>query len=141
MKIHPLKTKAAYWDRVASGDKPFDLRVNDRDFQRGDQVVLIRQPSDENDPLIMSVGEELTREITYVLSNFDGLEAGYCILGLREVGQDLRESDRIEMLEVLQRVEWVNGTCPICLASRHDDGGFHTEGCELARLIREEIPS
>lgn len=38
--VHVLKTAATVWDAVASGEKRFDVRLNDRFFQRGDVVRL-----------------------------------------------------------------------------------------------------
>lgn len=40
MKRHILKTLATVWDAVASGEKTFEVRRNDRFFQTGDIVVL-----------------------------------------------------------------------------------------------------
>ena len=37
---HELKTHPKYLQRVASGQKPFEIRKNDRDFQVGDRVIL-----------------------------------------------------------------------------------------------------
>lgn len=40
MKTHYLKTLPAYFDAVHRGDKTFEIRSNDRDFQTGDTLVL-----------------------------------------------------------------------------------------------------
>lgn len=50
---HELKIWPKYYCRVRSGEKTFEVRDNDRDFQRGDIVVLsltktIPNPSREN---------------------------------------------------------------------------------------------
>lgn len=39
---HELKTNAVYWDMVARGEKLFELRFNDRCFQKGDILKLCR---------------------------------------------------------------------------------------------------
>ena len=39
-KTHILKCWTEYFDRVWFGDKLFEYRVNDRDYQEGDEVVL-----------------------------------------------------------------------------------------------------
>jgi hypothetical protein len=39
---HTLKLEHRYWDRVMSGQKPFEIRNNDRCFQTGDRVIFQR---------------------------------------------------------------------------------------------------
>lgn len=46
MTIHVLKTAAIVWDAVASGAKTFEVRKNDRFFQRGDAVRLRKLSAD-----------------------------------------------------------------------------------------------
>jgi hypothetical protein len=76
MKTHRLKTLPEYWDESASGNKPFEIRFNDRDFCAGDYVTLVNTED----------GRELHREISYILFDFElGLKPGYAILGLREM--------------------------------------------------------
>lgn len=41
-KEHILKTIDTVWDAVDRGEKTFEVRLNDRFFQRGDIVVLRR---------------------------------------------------------------------------------------------------
>lgn len=38
MANHKLKIKDHYYQSKLNGDKPFEIRKNDRDFQRGDTV-------------------------------------------------------------------------------------------------------
>ncbi len=37
---HELKIWPQYYEAVAGGEKTFEVRVNDRNFQRGDEVEL-----------------------------------------------------------------------------------------------------
>lgn len=37
---HELKVEPSYFEAVLSGDKTFEIRLNDRGFQKGDTVVL-----------------------------------------------------------------------------------------------------
>lgn len=37
---HHLKTKREYFQAVIDGKKPFEIRLNDRDFKQGDKVIL-----------------------------------------------------------------------------------------------------
>ncbi len=76
---HDLKCWPQYFDRVASGEKSFELRKNDRDFQVGDYLRLNHYDPDKdqyNDSWFI-------RRITYILHGpAFGLEEGYCIMSL-----------------------------------------------------------
>jgi hypothetical protein len=48
MATHELKTWPTYWDAVARGEKLFEVRENDRFFQAGDTVELIRLTDDRS---------------------------------------------------------------------------------------------
>lgn len=37
---HDLKIELAHYENVRSGDKPFEIRFNDRGYQRGDTFTL-----------------------------------------------------------------------------------------------------
>jgi len=75
--IHELKTIQPYFSRAESGEKPFEFRKNDRDFQAGDLVKLR-----EFDPKTgLYSGFEVIGRITYVLREFPGIEPGYCVFG------------------------------------------------------------
>ena len=47
-RVHKLKTWPTYWDAVARGEKLFEVRENDRFFQAGDTVELIRLSEDRS---------------------------------------------------------------------------------------------
>jgi len=64
-------------ERAKSGEKPFEFRKNDRDFQTGDLVNLREYDTKEN----MYSGDMVYGKITYVLREFPGLEPGYCVFG------------------------------------------------------------
>ena len=60
---HELKIKTRYFEQVANGNKPFEIRNNiDRDFQKGDQVLL-REVTDSGGAYTKW---EILVEITYV---------------------------------------------------------------------------
>ena len=81
MTVHRLKTWPQYFDAAVSGAKPFEVRRDDRGFQRGDQVVLV-EVSLPRDGMIPT-GREAKYEITYVLTGGQlGIEPGYVVLGL-----------------------------------------------------------
>lgn len=71
---HELKTIQPYFERCWEQSKTFEVRKNDRDFQKGDSVLL-----KEYDPVSNSYsGREIFGSILYVLPNFAGLAEGYC---------------------------------------------------------------
>ena len=87
MTEHTLKTHPNYWDAVKSGEKTFEIRLDDRGFQKGDTLVLQRafknsttnkwQGDDEN---------EIECKISYILTGGQfGIEPGYVILALQEI--------------------------------------------------------
>lgn len=62
---HRLKILPQYYRRVQSGEKTFEVRKNDRDFQTGDIVELVYFDPDKGKyELSMPV---LTFEIGYIL--------------------------------------------------------------------------
>jgi len=78
--IHSLKCDIEYFAQSKSGDKPFELRKDDRPYEVGD--IFINQ---EYDPKTEKyTGDEAKFEITYILRDAAkfGLKPGYCILGL-----------------------------------------------------------
>ena len=87
---HQLKIRADFADRVLSGEKTFEIRKNDRDFQRGDEIIFqvvwlygSACEADEEHPL-----NGKTYTITYVLSGW-GLKKGYVALGIKPVQDDI----------------------------------------------------
>lgn len=80
--LHSLKTWQPYFDAVASGEKNFELRKQDRPFMVGDDLLL----QEWNPTTKEYTGKELKRRVTYILvGGMFGLTQGYCILGLKEI--------------------------------------------------------
>ena len=79
--MHELKTLAPYWDAVERGDKTFEVRKNDRGFQRGDVLVLYR--IGELGEVGWKSNQSLERVVTYVLAGGQfGIKPGHVVLGL-----------------------------------------------------------
>jgi hypothetical protein len=78
-RIHDLKTDHIYFTDVLREIKPFELRLNDRDYQVGD-ILRFHECIDKN-----PTGRKTDREVTYMMQNYPGLEDGYCILGIKAV--------------------------------------------------------
>ena len=69
MTIHELKTDPAFFSAVIHGDKTFELRLNDRGFQKGD-VLLLREFDLDRGVIdaLRYTGRSCLVDVTYVLS-------------------------------------------------------------------------
>ena len=81
-KTHNLKIRKDFADAVFGGEKTFEIRLNDRGFQKGDTIIF-----DVRDELMIPCIHPLNSipyEITYVLNGW-GLENGYVALAIKPV--------------------------------------------------------
>lgn len=85
-KVHDVKLGTTFFDDVKTGRKTFELRKNDRGYKEGDTIVLHEYKDGT------TTGRTITKKIVYMLEDFTGLEDGYCILGLGEAAETLREA-------------------------------------------------
>lgn len=80
MREHVLKTEGVFFDDVVSGLKKFEWRKNDRNFQLGDQIRLLRL----NESGVPD-GNSLLARITYILGadrcGKFGMPTDYVIIG------------------------------------------------------------
>ena len=82
MTVHKIKLYEAFCNPVLHGDKTFEVRFNDRNYQTGDYVKFI--PIDDDGIEFEHAVEHKTYEITYVLGGW-GLKDGYVVFGIKEV--------------------------------------------------------
>lgn len=75
--IHALKTWPEFYQLTVDGLKPFEIRLDDRDYQIGD-VLFMREWSKEKG----YSGRSSYWQIQYKLTRAPGLLPGYCLLGL-----------------------------------------------------------
>jgi hypothetical protein len=84
MRVHRLKTLAPYWHRIQQGDKTFEIRKNDRDFQVGD--ILELEFVESINPNIQSANWApmiINAKVKYLFPGGQyGLEVGYCIMSI-----------------------------------------------------------
>lgn len=98
MKFHELKILDIYYEEVANGTKPFELRKNDRDYQVGDLIHFtilnsgkIKDPLVPNEESMVNIWNNAHKnrvyQITYVLKDVPqyGLHKDYCIFGLKKL--------------------------------------------------------
>lgn len=76
--IHELKIQPRYYHDLVFGNKNFEIRKNDRDYEVGDKLILAEFSENK------FTGRVTKAKITYIhygTGEF-GLEKGYCVLGL-----------------------------------------------------------
>lgn len=96
--IHDLKIFKSFADAIISGDKTFEVRHNDRGFQKGDKVRFKVEDHLEN--LEKSEDHPISKklyEITYVLNSW-GINEGFVVFSIKEAAEDDKE-DQIQELE------------------------------------------
>lgn len=88
---HKLKINKAYADAVLSGEKPFEVRRNDRGHQKGDCVefqVMDGMLKDQFHKL-----NDKRYKITYVLGSFIGLAPDYVAFAIRDVTEEMKGAE------------------------------------------------
>jgi len=85
-KTHVLKCWTQYFQAVKAGMKPFEIRLNDRDYRTGDTLVLKEFiPMGEQIGGGQFTGDEIIRNISY-MTDWEQ-KRGYVVIGI----PDLRE--------------------------------------------------
>jgi len=77
LKTHELKTWPEYFQAVKLGQKPFEVRQNDRNYQVGDLLRL-----QEWSHPVGYTGDELTVQVTYVLDDPAFVKEGHVVMGI-----------------------------------------------------------
>lgn len=97
-KRHFIKINSRYVESISSGEKNFEVRYNDRDYQVDD--VLVMYEVDDEDKIKDNL---LLRRVTYLLkdSDIEGLKPGWCVLGTAPVLKNSTE----EFSEILQKFQ------------------------------------
>ena len=102
MKLHELKIKEDYFNAILKGDKTFELRKNDKNYQVSDLIHFIKVSNQElwsgPVPLIdyetnkiatkaVYIDDNALYQITYILKDVPqyGLDKDYCILGIKKL--------------------------------------------------------
>lgn len=100
--IHKLKIQKQYADEIDAGRKLFEIRYNDRNFQKGDLIEFKVVEKDnlyykrDQIPYTECIDFESKKFlITYVLSYFpEGLKDNYVILGILPVTGVIQEIEK-----------------------------------------------
>ena len=86
---HKLKLQKEYADAILSGDKSFELRYNDRGYQKGDYIKFNVVDG------IYEVNHKLNDKtfiITYVLHGW-GLQENWCALAIKEINNKEKDNE------------------------------------------------
>ena len=89
---HRIKLSHHYADAVLCGQKNFEIRYNDRGYQRGDKVVFTVVDDSK-----ITMPHPLAHEtfiITYLVHGY-GLEKDWCVFGIRPL-KGTNESEEAE---------------------------------------------
>ena len=81
MRVHNLKILNDFAEAVLMGDKTFEIRENDRGYQKGDYIKF--QAIDENGTPNRHFINDKLYLITFVMNGW-GIKNGYVVLGIKE---------------------------------------------------------
>ena len=77
--IHELKTWKEDFEEVFMGRKTFEVRKNDRNFQKGDILILKEWDNEKQE----YTGRQMARGISYILNGGQfGVENGFVVMYL-----------------------------------------------------------
>lgn len=76
---HELKIMPEYFRAIVEGEKTFEVRFNDRNFAKGDLLIL--REHDGNG----YTGRTRTVEVTYLLDDPNYCKKGYVIMAIKNV--------------------------------------------------------
>lgn len=79
MKFHDLKCWSVHYQEVISGRKKAELRLNDRDFNTGDILVLWETVGENDDRL---TGCASQYRVTHIIKEFQALQPGYVMMSI-----------------------------------------------------------
>jgi len=78
-KTHQLKCDGEWFSEIANGWKKFEIRVNDRDFQRDDKLLLERWDSSKGQ------GQYIMADVVRVYKDVPGVKDGFVVLLLDNI--------------------------------------------------------
>ena len=81
---HHIKIRESFANAVHMGIKTFEIRKNDRGYQKGDHVKFTVLYDSDGLEMISHPLHDMTFEITYVLAGW-GLQDGYVVFGINPV--------------------------------------------------------
>lgn len=84
MATHEIKCWPEFFDHLASGEKRFELRFDDRGYHAGD-ILIIKEwlPQDK-----VFTGRKLRKLVTYLLRDGFALANGYVCMSLDDLRKE-----------------------------------------------------
>lgn len=79
---HKLKIKEEFANAIITGEKNFEIRKNDRGFQRGDLIEFV--VVDDKGVAHHHEIDEYLYKINYVMNGY-GLKNGYVVFGIEDI--------------------------------------------------------
>ena len=80
---HNLKISDKFADAVLNGDKTFEVRYNDRGYNKGDKIIFT-VVDDYKIPVLVHPLTDKMFEITYVLAGW-GIKEDYVVFSIKRV--------------------------------------------------------
>lgn len=102
MTEHDLKCWPEFFQPLVEGRKPFDYRLNDRDYQVGD-ILHQREfvpPAEDLDSAGYYTGRSIRHRVTFILDDKLGptMKAGFVVMGLGALDPDADEEDLTDLI-------------------------------------------
>lgn len=79
MRYHYLRVWEEFFSALESQEKRFEIRVNDRDFNVGDILVLEEWNNKEE----KYTGKKLFTRVSYMIQGVFGLPKNLCVMSLK----------------------------------------------------------
>ena len=120
MTTHDLKILQGFADAIISGVKLFEIRKNDRGYQKGDHIIF-----KAIDGLGLGTEHEINSreyEITYVMNGW-GLKNGFVVLGIKQIIKADTEA------ELYRRIAGMKKEHDGCVSCRFEDKKEHEDPC------------
>jgi ParB family chromosome partitioning protein len=87
-KVHRIKCTEPFFTDIDKELKTFELRKNDRDYRRHDFLELMQYVDGKE------TGKHIYAYIEYLLEGFDGIQEGYCIMGIERIRSNTSRDKR-----------------------------------------------
>ncbi len=91
---HRLKCWLTYFEAIERGEKNFEVRRDDRGFQKGDVLILLCYNPEANMYMKRRDGKiaEVRRTVGYILTGGQfGIQPGYVVMALEQPQQEAAE--------------------------------------------------
>ena len=92
--IHELKIFPEFFEAIVSGNKTFDVRLDDRGYMVGDYLAL--NEHEDKGSFVVYTGRSCVVYVDYILSDKRFVKDGYVIMSIKPCSVSRISSDRRE---------------------------------------------